>query len=126
LVKNAKYIDDVANESLPANEPQDVAFKATYNKEALPSKVAQVEAADLNDEDMALVIKCFKTALNGSKDYSNKNKSRGKCACFKCGKTGHFIANCPNNDDQEQDKEKKLEKKKFYKKKKGEVHIGKE
>ena len=36
-------------------------------KEALPSKVAQVEAAGLNDEEMALIIKRFKTALKGRK-----------------------------------------------------------
>jgi hypothetical protein len=48
------------------------------NKEALPNKVAQVEAAGLNEEKMALVIKRFKTALKGRKDYPNKNKSRGK------------------------------------------------
>jgi hypothetical protein len=41
----------------------------------LPNKVTQVEAAGLNEE-MALVIKCFKTALKLRKDYPNKNKSR--------------------------------------------------
>jgi hypothetical protein len=75
-------------------------FKVTNDKEALPSKVAQVEASYLNDEEMTLVIKLFKNALKGRKDYSNKNKSKGKYACFKCGKTNHFIANCPHNDDQ--------------------------
>jgi hypothetical protein len=51
-----------------------------------------VEAAGFNEEEMALVIKCFKTALKGHKEYPNKNKSRGKHSCFKCGKSGHFIA----------------------------------
>jgi hypothetical protein len=37
--------------------------------------VAQVEAAGLNKEEMALVIKQFKTALKGRKEYPNKNKS---------------------------------------------------
>jgi hypothetical protein len=56
-----------------------------------------------------------------------QNKSRGKCSCFKCGKTGHFIAQCPDNDnDQTQDKHGKREKKKNYRKAKGEAHIGKE
>jgi hypothetical protein len=48
---------------------------------------------------MALIIKRFKTTLKGRKEYPNKNKTRGKCSCFKCGKTGHFIAQCPNNDN---------------------------
>ena len=93
----------------------------------LPNKVAQVEASDLNEDEMVLEIKRFKTALKGCKDYPNKNKSRGKCSCSKCGKSGHFIAQHPDNkNDQDQDKKGKKEKKKFYRKKKDEAHIGKE
>jgi hypothetical protein len=76
-----------------------VALKATSSREALPSKVAQVEAAGLNEDEMALIIKRFKTALKGRKEYPNKNKARGKRSCFKCGKTGHFIAQCPDNEN---------------------------
>jgi hypothetical protein len=91
----------------------------------LPSKVAQVEAAGLNDEEMALIIKRFKTALKGRKEHPKKTKTKGKCSCFKCGKIGHFIANYPDNvSDQEQGN--KREKKKTYKKVKGEAHLGKE
>jgi hypothetical protein len=55
-----------------------------------------------------------------------QNKSRGKHVCFKCGKSGHFIAQCPENEnDQNQDNKGKKEKKKFYKKK-GEANISKE
>jgi hypothetical protein len=93
----------------------------------LPSKVAQVEADGLNKDEMALIIKRFKTALKGCKEYPNKNKTREKRSCFKCGKTGHFIANCPDNaNDQEQEKSGKKEKKKNYRKAKGEAHLGKE
>jgi hypothetical protein len=120
-------VDDALNSPLPVYEPQPVALKATSSREALPSKVAQVEAARLNEDEMALIIKHFKSALKGRKEYPNKNKSRGKRSCFKCGKTGHFIAQCPDNDtDQAQDKHKKREKKKNYRKAKGKAHIGKE
>jgi hypothetical protein len=89
--------------------------------------VAQVEAVGLNEDEMALIIKRFKTTLKGRKEYPNKNKTRGKCSCFKCGKTGHFIAQCPDNDnDQEQERHGKKEKKKNYRKAKGEAHLGKE
>jgi hypothetical protein len=89
--------------------------------------VAQVEAARLNEDEMALIIKRFKTALKGRKEYPNKNKLRGKRSCFKCGKSGHFIAQCPDNDnDQAQEKKGKKERKKNYRKAKGEAHIGKE
>jgi hypothetical protein len=126
-VKEARYVYDIANGPLPIYEPQPIALKATRSKEALPNKVAQVEAARLNEDEMALVIKRFKTALLGRKEYPNKNKSRGKRSCFKCGKSGHFIAQCPDNDnDQAQEKKGKKERKKNYRKAKGEAHIGKE
>jgi hypothetical protein len=63
----------------------------------LPDKVAKIEAIGLNEEKMALVMKRFQTALKGHKDYPSKSKSRGKRTCFKYGKSGHFIAQCPNN-----------------------------
>jgi hypothetical protein len=126
MVKEARYVDDALNGPLPIYELQLVALKATSSKEALPSKVAQVEAAGLNEDEMALIIKRFKNALKGRKEYPSKNITRGKRSCFKCGKTGHFIAQCPNNDnDQEQEKYGKREKKKVYKKAKGEAHLGK-
>jgi hypothetical protein len=69
MVKEARYVDDALNGPLPIYEPQPVALKATSSKEALPSKVAQVEAVRLNEDEMALIIKRFKTALKGRKEY---------------------------------------------------------
>jgi hypothetical protein len=116
MVKEARYVDDVAKGLLPHYEPQPIALKATNNKEVLPNKVAQVEAARHNEDEMALVIKRFKTALKGCKEYPNKNKTKGKCSCFKCGKSGHFIAQCTDNDnDQAQEKGKKETKKNYRK-----------
>jgi hypothetical protein len=127
MVKEVRYVDDIANGPLPLYEPQSIALKATSSKEALPNKVAQVEVARFNEEEMALVIKRFKTALKGRKEFLNKNKSRGKCSCFKCGKFGHFIAQCIyNGNDQGQEKKGKKERKNHYKKAKGEAHIGNE
>jgi hypothetical protein len=78
MVKEARYVDDALNGPLPVYELQPIALKATRSREALPSKVAQVEAVGLNEDEMALIIKRFKTALKGRKEYPNKNKSRGK------------------------------------------------
>jgi hypothetical protein len=124
MIKEARYVDDALNG--PIQEPQTIALKATRSKEALPSKVAQVEAVGLNDEEMALIIKRFKMALKGRKEHPNKNKTNGKRSCFKCGKIGHFIANCPDNDSDQEKTGGKWEKKKNYKKAKGEAHLGKE
>jgi hypothetical protein len=127
MIKEARYVDEVLNGPMPIHEPQTVALKATSSWEGLPSKVAQVEAARLNEDEMALIIKRFKSALKGRKEHPNKSKTKGKHSCFKCGKIGHFIANCPDNDsDQEQGKNGKRENKKVYKKSKGEAHLGKE
>ena len=128
MVKEARHVDDALNDPMPIYEPQPVALKATSSsREALPSKVAQVEAAGLNEDEMSLIIKRFQTALKGRKEHPNKSKAKGKHSCFKCGKTGHFIANCPDNtNDQEQERNGKREKKKTYKKEKGEAHLGKE
>jgi hypothetical protein len=63
MVKEARCVDDALNGPLPVHEPQTVALKATSSREALPSNVAQVEAAGLNEEEMSLIIKRFKTAL---------------------------------------------------------------
>jgi hypothetical protein len=123
MIKEARYVDDALNG--PIHEPQPIALKATRSKETLSSKVAQVEAAGLNEEEMALIIKRFKTALKGHKGQPSKTKTKGKRSCFKCSKIGHFIANCPDNEsDQEQGN--KREKKKAYKKARGEAHLGKE
>jgi hypothetical protein len=74
MVKEARYVDDALNGPLPVYEPQPVAPKGTSSREALPSKVAQVEAADLNEDEMALIIKRFKTALKGRKEYPTRTK----------------------------------------------------
>jgi hypothetical protein len=52
-----------------------------------------VDAVGLNEDEMVLIIKRFKTVLKGRKEYPNKNKTRGKRSCFKCGKTGHLLLN---------------------------------
>jgi hypothetical protein len=116
MLKEARYVDDIANRPLPYYKLQPVALKATINKEVLPNKVAQVETTSLDEDEIVLLIKCFKITLKGLKDYPSKNKSKGKCSCFKCGKSSYFIAQCPNNEnDQDQDKKGKKEKK-FYRK----------
>jgi hypothetical protein len=75
MVKEARYVDDSANGPLHLYEPHPVSLKATNSKEALPNKVAQVEAVGLNEDKMVLVMKRFKTVLKGCKEYPKKNKS---------------------------------------------------
>ena len=74
MVKEARYVDDALNGPLPVYEPQPVALKATSSREALPSKVAQVEAAGLNEDEMTLITKRFKTVLKERKEYPTRIK----------------------------------------------------
>jgi hypothetical protein len=74
MVKEARYVDDALNDLLSVYEPQPVALKATSSKEALPSKVAQVEAAGLNEDEMALIIKRFKTHLKDARSTPTRIK----------------------------------------------------
>jgi hypothetical protein len=78
MVKEARYVDDALNGPLPVYEPQPVALKAASSREVLPSKVAQVEAVGLNKDEMALIIKRFKTALKGRKEYPQQEQNKGK------------------------------------------------
>src|SRR5690349_24127825 len=52
MVEEARYVDDALNGPMPVYEPQLVALKATSSREVLPSMVAQVEAAGLNEDEM--------------------------------------------------------------------------
>jgi hypothetical protein len=56
MVKEVMYVDVIANGHLPHYAPQPAALKATTNKEVLPDKVAQIEAASINEDKMALVV----------------------------------------------------------------------
>jgi hypothetical protein len=77
---------------------------------------------------MALIIKSFRQILKQrkGKDY----KPRSKRVCYRCGKSGHFIAKCPYSSDSDRDDDKKgkkkMENKMYYKKKGGEAHMGQE
>jgi hypothetical protein len=49
--------------------------------------------------------------------------------CYRCGKSGHFIAKCPISSESDKDKDKKgkkKENKKYYKTKGGDAHICRE
>ena len=58
------------------------------------------------------------------KTYGDGRKRYKKRFCYGCGKTGHFIADCP--EEKKKHKHDKDEDKKNKGKKKGEAHLGEE
>jgi hypothetical protein len=77
---------------------------------------------------MALIIKSFRQILKQrkGKDY----KPHSKRVCYRCGKSGHFIAKCSYTSDSDRDDDKKgkkkMDQKRYYKKKGGEAHMERE
>jgi hypothetical protein len=129
MIKDSKHIVNLEQGATSTPKVQPVAFKAMEEKkeESTPSRLP-IDASKLDNEEMALIIKSFRQILKQrkGKDY----KPRSKRVCYRCGKSGHFIAKCPytSDSDRHDDKKgkKKMEKKKYYKKKGGEAHIGRE
>jgi hypothetical protein len=131
MVKDSKYIVNFEQSATSTPEVQPIAFKATEEtkEEPTPTKRLPIDASNLDNDEMALIIKSFHQILKQRK--GKEYKPRSKRVCYWCGKSGHYIAKCPYASDSDRDDDKKgkkkMEKKTYYNKKKaGEAHIGKE
>jgi hypothetical protein len=118
MIKDSKHIVNLEQGASSTPEVQPAALKATEEekKESTSSRLS-IDASKLDNEEMTLIIKSFHHILKQrrGKDY----KSRSKRVCYRCGKSGHFIAKCPisSGSDRDEDKKgKKKEKKRYYKK----------
>jgi hypothetical protein len=125
MIKDSKHIVNLEQGTTSTPEVQPVVFKATEEekKESTPSRLP-IDASKLDNEETKLIINRFRQILKQrrGKDY----KSRSKRVCYRCGKSGHFIANCPISSESDRDEYKKgknKEKKRCYKKKGGDAHI---
>jgi hypothetical protein len=76
MIKEARYVDEALNG--PIHEPQAIALKATSSRETLPSKVAQIESVGLNEDEMALIIKRFKTAQKRTQGAPQQEQDEGE------------------------------------------------
>jgi hypothetical protein len=118
MIKDSEYIVNLEQGATFTPEVQPVTFKASR----IP-----INASKLDNEKMTLIIKSFRQILKQrrGKDY----KPRSKRVCYRCGKSGHFIAKCPisSESDRDEDKKgKKKDKKRYYKKKGGDAHMCRE
>jgi hypothetical protein len=131
MIKDSKHIVNLEQGATSTPEVQPIAFKATNEKkeEPTPTNRFPIDASKLDNVEMALIIKTFQKILKQRKEKDYKPHS--KRVCYRCGKSGHYIAKCPYTSDSDRDDDKKgkkkMEKKKYYNKKKGgEAHIGRE
>jgi hypothetical protein len=126
MIKDSKHIINLEQGATSTPEVQPVAFKATEEEESTSSRLP-IDASKLDNEKMVLIIKSFCQILKQrkGKDY----KSRSKKVCYWCGKSGHFIVECPISNESDRDEDKKgknKEKKRYYKNKGGDAHICRE
>jgi hypothetical protein len=128
MVKDSKHIVNLEQGGTSIPEAQPVAFKATEEKEEpTPIKRLPIDASKLDNEEMTLIIKSFRQILKQRK--GKEYKPRSKRVCYRCGKSGHYIAKCPyaSYSDRDGDKKGKKKMEKYYNKKKGgEAHMGRE
>jgi hypothetical protein len=110
MIKDSKHIANLEQGATSTPDVQHVAFKAMEEKkeESTPSRLL-IDASKLDNEEMTLIINNFWQILKQRKrkDY----KPRSKRICYKCGKSGHFIAKCPYTSDSDRDDVKKGKKK---------------
>jgi hypothetical protein len=129
MIKDSKHSVNLEHGVTSTPEAQPVAFKAMGEKknESTSSRLP-IDASKLDNEEMDLIIKSFWQILKQrkGKDY----KPRSKRVCYRCGRSGHFIAKCPYTSDSDRDDDKKgkkrMEKTRYYKKNGGEAHKGRE
>jgi hypothetical protein len=127
MIKDCKHIVNLEQGATSTPEVQSVAFKVTEEKkESTPSRLP-IDASKLDNEEMTLIIKSFHQILKQRR--GKDHKSRSKRVCYRCGKSGHFIAKCPISSESVRDEDKKgkkKEKKRYYKKKGSDAHICRE
>jgi hypothetical protein len=126
MIKDSKHIVNLEQGATSTPEVKPVAFKAIEEKKESTSSRLPIDASKLDNKEMALIIKSFRQILKQKKgDYMSCSKK----VCYRCGKSGHFIAKCPISSESDRDddkKGKKKEKKRYYKKKSGDAHICRE
>jgi hypothetical protein len=125
MIKDSKHIINLEQGATSTPKVQPVAFKATEEekRESTPSRLP-IDASKLDNKEMTLIMKSFCQILKQRR--GKYYKPRSKRVCYKCGKPGHFIANCPMSSESDRDddkKRKKKERKRYYKKKGGNAHV---
>jgi hypothetical protein len=106
MIKDSKHIVNLEQGATSTPKVQPVTFKATEEKkEESTSSRLPIDASKLDNEEMALIIKSFCQILKQRR--GKKYKSHSKKVCYRCGKSGHFIAKCPISSESDRDEDKR-------------------
>ncbi|XP_021728203.1 uncharacterized protein LOC110695259 [Chenopodium quinoa] len=97
-------------------------IESSRNK-GLALKAEDSEGSEVDEEEMAMLVRKFKKMMNNRKfDRNKKYTSFRNTTCFKCGSKDHFIKDCPVQDGEkgktkgkEQSKESRVYKPYFTK-----------
>jgi hypothetical protein len=106
MIKDSKHIVNLEQGATSTPKVQPVAFKATEEKkEESTSSRLTIDASKLDNKEMVLIVMSFHQIL---KQRRGKNyKSHSKKVCYRCGKSGQFIAECPISSESDKDDDKK-------------------
>ncbi|XP_021767741.1 uncharacterized protein LOC110732131 [Chenopodium quinoa] len=119
-------IDEQARKIL-RSLPQDERWRSKVNtisrSKSLVLKAQDSEESEVDEEEMAMLVRKFKMMMNNKKfDRNKKFTSSRNTTCFRCGSKDHFIKDCPVQDGEkgktkgkEQSKESKVYKPYFTK-----------
>jgi hypothetical protein len=103
LIKNSKHIVNLEQGATSTPEVQPVAFKATEEKEESTPGRLPIDVSKLDNEEMTLIIKSFRQILKQRR--GKYYKPRSKRVCYRCGKSGHFIAKYPYSSESDREEE---------------------
>jgi hypothetical protein len=144
-IEEANHIKNLYK-GVSTSKKQDITLKASNKRKKKkiiiesPSEEEEEEEDDsdkkeYDEEEMTLFIKKFNKFISKRRPFKGdkKEKSRSKRVCYNCGKSGHFIAQCPYERKEEDNNKKKkpdkgyMKDKKFTKKKPNrQAHVGQE
>jgi hypothetical protein len=124
--------DNIALKAIKKRKKKQVIVESSSEEEQ--EEDDEDEEKKYDEEEMTLFIKKFNKYMSKRRTFKGdkKERTRSKRVYYNCGKSGHFIAQCPyERKEEDNDKKKKKVKKykkdkKFLKKPYGEAHIGHE
>jgi hypothetical protein len=132
-ILHQNLVDQDVEKSLSLKMNKSLALNASSSEvvEVKPktSKNKKEDTSDegSTDEETAFAIRKYKQFLKfrTSREGGDERKRKSQRKCYECGEYGHFIVECPKNNNKNEEEKKYKEKSKEYKNKyQGRAHVG--